>query len=241
MPVRNLLFVSLLIAILLIFPYTFGQFLKVGLLLGEPYAYWSSTKLSGIEYDIWRVIGVELNMNVEFYVLPFSVLDVSLVPKLGLDVIAGGIHMTDERKKVFKFTQPYINSGLAIVLRKDVKWDGDIEKITFGVKKGATGEKIVQDWIKSGKKVKYSTFVSNEEIVTNLLIKKIDGAFFDYINAMYLSKKYGFQVHKDLIYSINIGAVVLNSSLEKKLNDAISKLESDGTIKRILASYIGAF
>jgi glutamine transport system substrate-binding protein len=241
MPLKNLLFVSLLIATLLIFPYTFGQFLKVGLLLGEPYTYWSSTKLSGIEYDIWQVIGVELNMNVEFYVLPFSVLDASLVPKLGLDVIAGGIHVTDERKKVFKFTQPYINSGLAIVLRKDVKWDGDIEKITFGVKKGATGEKIVQDWVKSGKKVKYSTFVSNEEVVTNLLIKKIDGAFFDYISALYLSKKYGFQVHKDLIYSINIGAVVLNSSLEKKLNDAISKLESNGTIKRILASYIGAF
>jgi ABC-type amino acid transport substrate-binding protein len=77
--------------------------------------------------------------------------------------------------------------------------------------------------------------------VTNLLIKKIDGAFFDYISALYLSKKYGFQVHKDLIYSINIGAVVLNSSLEKKLNDAISKLESNGTIKRILGSYIGAF
>jgi len=231
----------LLLAILLISIYTFGQFLKIGLLLGEPYAYWLSTKLSGIEYDIWRAIGTELNMQVEFYVLPFSVLDAAVLPKLGLDVIAGGIHMTDERKKVFKFTQPYINSGLAIVLRKDIKWDGDIEKITFGVKKGSTGERIVRDWVKSGKKIKYSTFVSNEEIVINLLIKKIDGAFFDYINALYLSKKYGFQVHKDLIYSTNIGAVLLNSSLEKKLNDAISKLISNGTIKRILTSYVGSF
>ncbi|AFG34373.1 periplasmic component of amino acid ABC-type transporter/signal transduction system [Fervidobacterium pennivorans DSM 9078] len=231
----------LLLAILLISIYTFGQFLKIGLLLGEPYAYWLSIKLSGIEYDIWRAIGTELNMQVEFYVLPFSVLDAAVLPKLGLDVIAGGIHMTDERKKVFKFTQPYINSGLAIVLRKDIKWDGDIEKITFGVKKGSTGERIVRDWVKSGKKIKYSTFVSNEEIVINLLIKKIDGAFFDYINALYLSKKYGFQVHKDLIYSTNIGAVLLNSSLEKKLNDAISKLVSNGTIQRILTSYVGSF
>lgn len=231
----------LLLAILLISIYTFGQFLKIGLLLGEPYAYWLSIKLSGIEYDIWRAIGTELNMQVEFYVLPFSVLDAAVLPKLGLDVIARGIHMTDERKKVFKFTQPYINSGLAIVLRKDIKWDGDIEKITFGVKKGSTGERIVRDWVKSGKKIKYSTFVSNEEIVINLLIKKIDGAFFDYINALYLSKKYGFQVHKDLIYSTNIGAVLLNSSLEKKLNDAISKLVSNGTIQRILTSYVGSF
>jgi len=69
-------------------------------------------------------------------------------------------------------------------------------KITFGVKKGATGEKIVQDWVKSGKKIKYSTFVSNEEIVTNLLIKKIDGAFFDYINALYLSKNMGSRFTK---------------------------------------------
>ncbi|QIV77726.1 substrate-binding periplasmic protein [Fervidobacterium pennivorans] len=231
----------LLLAILLISIYTFGQFLKIGLLLGEPYAYWLSIKLSGIEYDIWRAIGTELNMQVEFYVLPFSVLDAAVLPKLGLNVIAGGIHMTDERKKVFEFTQPYINSGLAIVLRKDIKWDGDIEKITFGVKKGSTGERIVRDWVKSGKKIKYSTFVSNEEIVINLLIKKIDGAFFDYINALYLSKKYGFQVHKDLIYSTNIGAVLLNSSLEKKLNDAISKLVSNGTIQRILTSYVGSF
>uniref|UniRef100_A0A7V4KD53 Amino acid ABC transporter substrate-binding protein n=1 Tax=Fervidobacterium pennivorans TaxID=93466 RepID=A0A7V4KD53_FERPE len=238
---KSLIFIFLLITTLLIFTHTFGQFLKVGLLLGEPYAYWTSNKLSGIEYEIWRVIGVELNMHVEFYVLPFSALDTTVLSKLGLDVIAGGIHITDERKKVFKFTQPYINSGLAMVLRKDIKWDGDIEKITFGVKKGATGERIVQDWVKSGKKIKYSTFVSNEEIVTNLLVKTIDGAFFDYINALYLAKKYGFQVHKDLIYSINIGAVLLNSSLEKKLNDAISKLTSNGTIKRILTSYIGAF
>ncbi|AMW33642.2 ABC transporter substrate-binding protein [Fervidobacterium islandicum] len=219
----------------------FCQFLKVGLLLGEPYAFWVSNKLSGIEFDLWHAIGDELGLQVEFYVLPFAALDNAILPKLGLDVVAGGIHMTEERKKTFKFTQPYITSGLAIVVRSEIKWDGNVEKITFGVKKGATGEKIVQEWIKSGKKVKYTSFVSNEEIVTNLLIKKIDGAFFDYINALYLSNKYGFHVHKDLIYTISVGAVILNNSLEKRLNEAIAKLVTNGTVRRIVVSYVGSY
>ncbi|WP_448376747.1 transporter substrate-binding domain-containing protein [Fervidobacterium sp.] len=149
-----------------------SQFLKVGLLLGTPYAFWQGEKLVGIDYELFKLVAKEMGMQVEFYLLPFSVLDPVTLPKLGLDIIAGGIHMTEERKKQFNFSDSYLKSRLAIILRKDLTWDGNVEKITFGVKKGATAEKIIQEWMKSGKKISYMTIVSNQEIITNPLIKK---------------------------------------------------------------------
>jgi len=222
---------------------TFGftQFLKVGLLLGTPYAFWQGEKLVGIDYEFFKLVAKEMGMQVEFYLLPFSVLDPVTLPKLGLDIIAGGIHMTEDRKKQFNFSDSYLKSGLAIVLRKSLTWDGNTEKITFGVKKGATAEKIIQDWIKSGKKISYITIVSNEEIITNLLIKKIDAAFFDYINALYLSRMYGLVVHKELVYSVDIGAVISNATLKDSINSAIKKLIKIDEIRRIVTSYVGKY
>ncbi|WP_448374416.1 ABC transporter substrate-binding protein [Fervidobacterium sp.] len=218
-----------------------SQFLKVGLLLGTPYAFWQGEKLVGIDYELFKLVAKEMGMQVEFYLLPFSVLDPVTLPKLGLDIIACGIHMTEERKKQFNFSDSYLKSGLAIILRKDLTWDGNVEKITFGVKKGATAEKIIQDWIKSGKKISYMTIVSNEEIITNLLIKKIDAAFFDYINALYLSRMYGLVVHKELVYSVDIGAVISNTTLKDSINSAIKKLIKTDEIRRIVTSYVGKY
>lgn len=238
---RKILAVTCLVLILITSSTFFGQFLKVGLLLGSPYAFWQGEKLVGIDYDIWKSVAQELRMQIEFYILPFSILDPNITPKLGLDVIAGGIHMADERKNDFIFGEPYLKSGLAIVLRKDLSWNGDVQKITFGVKKGATGEKVIQGWIKKGKKVPYKKFVSNEEIITNLLIKKIDAAFFDYLNALYLSQMYGLTVYKDLVYSVDVGFVVLNQQLKESLNKATKKMIHNNKIKKIVSSYVGKY
>ncbi|MGC8903168.1 MAG: substrate-binding periplasmic protein [Fervidobacterium sp.] len=215
----------------------FGQFLKVGFLLGTPYAFWSAQRFAGIDYDILKKIAESIGYQLDVYVLPFTVLNTEILNFLGLDIIAGGIHMTEERKKSFNFSIPYAQSGLAIVLRKELQWNGDVEKITFAVKKGATGEKVVQEWIKNGKNVKYTEFVSNDEITASLLMKKADAAFFDYINALYISKIFGFTVYKDLIYRVQLGYIVLNKSIENKFNDALKK--NSVYIQQVIAAYVG--
>ncbi|MGQ9855427.1 MAG: substrate-binding periplasmic protein [Fervidobacterium sp.] len=238
---RRILLLLLFVAIILPTSFILSQYLKVGFLLGSPYAFWSGNTFKGIEYDIWKAVSQEIGYQLEVYVLPFSVIAPEILTKLSMDVVVGGIHMTEERKKLYDFGTPYMDSGLAIVTRSDIKWDGKPESITFGVKKGATGETIVQQWNQSGKKVKYVSYVSNEEIITNLLIKKIDGAFFDYINALYLAKMYGLTVQEQLIYTTKIGYISLNKELKSQIDKAIQKLLKENKIRQVLVSYVGNY
>ncbi|MFN6991686.1 MAG: amino acid ABC transporter substrate-binding protein, partial [Fervidobacterium sp.] len=122
---------------------------------------------------------------------------------------------------------------------KGVKWDGNVEKVLFGVKSGATGEKIVKEWINSGKKVRYKSFVSNTEIVAQLIMKRIEAAFFDFIDALYLSKLHGFTVYKELIYQVNLGYVIINGELEDKFNKILGSL-LDSYVKQTIIKYVGS-
>ncbi|HUM76408.1 MAG TPA: transporter substrate-binding domain-containing protein, partial [Fervidobacterium sp.] len=149
----------------------------------------------------------------------------------------GGIHMTQERQKMYNFSIPYAQSGLAIVLRKGLSWNGDVEKVEFVVKQEATGQKIVEQWINEGKKVKYSVFVSNEEIITDLILKRHDAALFDYLNALYISRNYGLSVYKDLIYKVDLGYIILNKQIEQKINETIRDLKNE--IPVIISKYVG--
>ncbi|MCX7653256.1 MAG: transporter substrate-binding domain-containing protein [Fervidobacterium sp.] len=228
----------ILIIVVVLMSQFFSQFLKVGFLLGLPYAFWKAQSFGGIDYDILKKVAQVMGYQLEVYVLPFSALAPDILNKLGLDIVAGGIHMTDERQKLYTFSVPYAESGLAIVLKKGLQWNGNVEKIVFGVKQGATGERIVKDWINSGKNVKYTSFVSNEEIIANLMTKKIDAAFFDYINALYLSRNYGFTVYKELVYKINVGYIILNKDLSTKINETIRNLKNN-YINQVIVSYVG--
>ncbi|HOP81586.1 MAG TPA: transporter substrate-binding domain-containing protein [Fervidobacterium sp.] len=211
--------------------------LKVGFLLGSPYAFWQISSLTGIDYEILNKVAFKMGYQLEMYVLPFTSLDPVILNKLDLDIIAGGIHMTQERQKMYNFSIPYAQSGLAIVLRKGLSWNGDVEKVEFVVKQGATGQKMVEQWINEGKKVKYSVFVSNEEIITDLILKRHDAALFDYLNALYISRNYGLSVYKDLIYKVDLGYIILNKQIEQKINETIRDLKNE--IPMIISKYVG--
>jgi len=57
---RKILAVTCLVLILITSSTFFGQFLKVGLLLGSPYAFWQGEKLVGIDYDIWKSVAKKI-------------------------------------------------------------------------------------------------------------------------------------------------------------------------------------
>lgn len=93
-PMFRRLLVVVLSVILLTLTVAQVRSLKVGFLLGTPYAFWESASLKGIDFSICQLLARELNMNLEAYVLPFTALDPVILPKLGLDLVAGGIHLT---------------------------------------------------------------------------------------------------------------------------------------------------
>lgn len=75
-------------------------------------------ELKGFDLDLMRAVGEELGIKVELYNVAWD----GIIPGLlggNYNVIASGMTITDERKEVVNFTDPYINAGQVFVVRVD--------------------------------------------------------------------------------------------------------------------------
>ena len=77
-----------------------------------------SDEFTGFDMDLIRAIGTKLGYKVEISSMGFD----ALIPALNsgnIDVAIAGMSITDERKKVVVFSDPYYTSGLIVMVKKD--------------------------------------------------------------------------------------------------------------------------
>ena len=88
-----------------------------------------SDEFTGFDMDLIRAIGTKLGYKVEISSMGFD----ALIPALNsgnIDVAIAGMSITDERKKVVVFSDPYYTSGLIVMVKKDddtIKGFSDLE------------------------------------------------------------------------------------------------------------------
>ncbi|KLO21613.1 hypothetical protein X275_08380 [Marinitoga sp. 1197] len=214
-------FLIVIVLLLLLTTISF-PILKVGIALTEPYAYFEETTngylLKGIDIDIIKMLSKDLNEKVDIYIYSFPDLIENALNDM--DIIIGGIHITTERKKYINFSIPYLTTGLVILKLKDNK---NNELKTFAVKKDSTGYKTVLKWKKSGKDIIYTIYKTNEECLNAVLNKKVDGAFFDLVNAIYLMKKFPVEIYGEPLTKSDVGIGARSEKLLKKINPLILK------------------
>ena len=97
---------------------------------------------TGISVDLSRALGVALKRNVEIRNLPFD----GLIPSLKtgkIDLIISSMTATPERARAIDFSEPYLKTGLCLLLAKDSPIqsarDLDSPRQTIAVKQGTTG------------------------------------------------------------------------------------------------------
>lgn len=76
-----------------------------------------SDEFTGFDMDLIRAIGTKLGYKVEISSMGFD----ALIPALNsgnIDVAIAGMSITDERKKVVVFSDPYYTSGLIVMVKK---------------------------------------------------------------------------------------------------------------------------
>ena len=77
-----------------------------------------SKEFTGFDIDLVRAVGKQMGYKVEVQNMGFD----ALIPALSagnIDVAIAGMSITDERKKVVEFSDPYYTSGLIIMVNKD--------------------------------------------------------------------------------------------------------------------------
>ena len=166
------------------------------------------------------------------------------------DVGVSSFTITDDRKKEIDFTDSYIDSNQAIVMKQgsDKKGASDnetIEKlnskdVTVSVQQGTTGEEWVKENLPNATLLPLDNAI---DCLQNLGSDKCQAVVADLPCMAYYCKESfkDFEVAVQIPTGESYGIVVSkdNAELTKAMNKAIQEMKSDGTIDQIMDKWFG--
>ena len=210
-----------------------------------PFEFKDGNDYKGIDIDLIQAIAKDQGFTVELSPMDFG----GIIPALQanqLDVAIAGMSITDERKKVVDFSEPYFDAGLTVVVNKDntaVKSVDDLKGKTVAVKKGTTGAKYAQD---NSKKlgIKVVQFNDSPAMFQEVSNGNAEALIEDYpvISYAITQKDLGLQIVGERLNGDQYGIAVLkgkNQELLEQINKGLANLKEDGTYDEILKTYLG--
>ncbi|AQQ54954.1 transporter substrate-binding domain-containing protein [Planococcus lenghuensis] len=112
-----------------------------------PFEYEVDGEYKGIDIDLINAIAENQGFEIELEPMDFA----GIIPAMQagqLDVAIAGMSITDERKEVVDFSEPYFDAGLTLVVNEDneeITSLEDLEGATVAVKNGTTGAQFARD------------------------------------------------------------------------------------------------
>ncbi|SJM63627.1 / Glutamine transport system permease protein GlnP (TC 3.A.1.3.2) [Arthrobacter rhombi] len=201
-------------------------------------------ELTGIDMDIVRAVAEDQGFKVEIRSLGFNAALQALTSNQ-VDGVIAGMSITDERKEVYDFSEPYFESGVQMAVAKsndDITGYEDLKGKTVTAKTGAEGETYAKSIAKKyGFKVKsLDQSASMYELVKS---GNAVAVFDDYpVLAYGIAQNNGLKTVTDKVPGGSYGFAVnkgKNADLLAAFNDGLAKLKADGEYDKILDEYLG--
>ena len=144
-----------------------------------PVIYKKGDKICGIEAELADYIGKKLDAKIVYVTMPFKNL-IPEVEKGKIDIIMSGMSDADIRKHRVRFVEPYMNSGLMAIVRKNDfdkfnSYTNVYRSLKIGCIDGTTGETFIKENVK---KATHKTFGNAAQGIEALKSGEID-AFVD--------------------------------------------------------------
>jgi polar amino acid transport system substrate-binding protein len=137
---------------------------------------------AGVSVDLARDLGKQLGREVEIENIPFH----GLIPSLQthkIDLIISSMTATPERAKSIAFSDPYLTTGLCLLVGKDSGIqsiaDADQAGRTVAVKIGTTGHVYATDKIKNARVI---VLDKEDACVLEVVQRKADAFIYDQIS-----------------------------------------------------------
>ncbi|MGO1060322.1 transporter substrate-binding domain-containing protein [Planococcus sp. FY231025] len=209
-----------------------------------PFEFEENGEYTGIDIDLINAISESQGFEIEFNPMDFG----GIIPALQagqLDVAIAGMSITDERKNVVDFSDPYFDAGLSLVVAKDnndITSLEDLEGKTVAVKSGTTGSKFAMD-----NESKYGYTVAQFEDSPSMFQEVSNGnadvLLEDYPVIAYAIAESGLELKTvgDRLTGDQYGIAVLkgeNADLLEKINTGLQELRDSGEYDEILNKYI---
>lgn len=164
-----------------------------------------------------------------------------------LDVAIAGMSITDERKEVVDFSDPYFDAGLSLVVAEsntDITALEDLEGKTVAVKSGTTGAQFARD--NEGEfGYTIAQFEDSPSMFQEVSNGNADVLLEDYPVIAYAIAESGLDLKTvgERLTGDQYGIAVLkgeNAELLEKINAGLQELRDSGEYDEILAKYIAA-
>ncbi|HEV7732035.1 MAG TPA: ABC transporter substrate-binding protein [Candidatus Binatia bacterium] len=209
-----------------------------------PYSTRRAGTIAGLEPDLALEIGKVLDRPVRIVNVPWD----GLFDALGdgkVDVVMAGVTVTPERERRFAFTEPYLQTGIVMLIRgADRKRFGSLRAIckrphTVGVVAKSTGEAYVHDRCS---KIDPVVYVTADDAVLAVASGRNDTVVHDAPVLAYLRAQQAVEL--DLVpLGINDEKLAWmvrqnDTALLQALNGALATLRQNGTLDRVLERWI---
>jgi polar amino acid transport system substrate-binding protein len=215
--------------------------------LDEPMNYYSDGRLTGFDIEFTKRLALFLNAKVTFQTMDFPGL-IAAAETGKIDLLVANLNAVPERKKVMRFSNTYVDSEIAFLVRRDRLPRKDAGLITelsqlrgkkVGVLTGSTYDKLLKEHI-PGALPEYFNNMADQ--VAALTAGKLSGVMVDEpIARDMLNKNTGVTVLKDMLSSDGYAYAFAknNPELQKQVNDLLEEMRKDGTIARLDAKWFG--
>lgn len=205
-----------------------------------PFEYTENGKRTGFDVELIEAIARTLNKKVEWTDIDFKGLIPGLVSRR-FDVAASAIYVTEERRKVVAFTEPYYPGGLVMMTRKGdntVRAPKDLAGKKVSVQVGTKSVNFLKENYPNVERVEVE---KNQEMFQLVEIGRADVAVTGkpaaklYVRArdtLQLAdtpltvEEYGYAIRKDL------------PELVTQFNEALKRLKADGTYQKLVDKYL---
>ncbi|MFC3371349.1 amino acid ABC transporter substrate-binding protein/permease [Glutamicibacter protophormiae] len=208
-----------------------------------PFEFRQNGELTGIDMDILHAIAEDEGFKVEVRSLGFSAALAALSANQ-VDGVIAGMSITDERKQIYDFSEPYFESGVQMAVAKDdedIKGYEDLKGKTVVAKTGSEGE----TYAKSIAKQYDFTVKSLDQSATMYESVKAGSAvavFDDYpVLAYGIAQGNGLKTVTDKVPGGSYGFAVnkgQNTALLAAFNDGLAELKANGEYQQILDKYL---
>jgi polar amino acid transport system substrate-binding protein len=191
--------------------------------------------LTGFDVELMNAIAAKANFEIEWTNVGFDSM-LAGISECQYDASIAAITITEDRKTTMDFSDPYINAGQIVTVRKettDIQSKDNLTGKKIGAQIGTTG--AIEAGKISGAEVK--TYDAYDQAFLDLAIGQIDAVIADYPTTLaFLATNPDKlmtvgQVFTDENYGIAI--CKKKTGLAAPINQALKALKDDGTIKKL--------
>lgn len=199
-------------------------------------------QISGVDVEVGREIGKALGREVEFRNINFDGL-ITALRTGSIDLVLSSMTATPERRQSIDFSEPYVKTGLAVLVANSSTVQSAADLKTPGrkivVRLGTTGESWARENFKEAKIIALDADVS---CVMEVVNASVDAWIYDQLSIMNYQTKYAGKTRAMLTpLREEVWAVGLkqgNDALKTKVNEVLARMRTDGSFAKLAERFM---